>query len=147
MSWLGALYPWIKALHIVSVIAWMAGLLYLPRLFVYHAHEPAGPPAAETFNTVERWFLRRVMNPVTAGVFGEGWWRRYCRRSTRLQRHSMERGVGRPRADSRPTPIQPASRCGRVPLGIRHEITMNLQELKRKTPAELLTFAEELQIE
>ena len=40
---LTALYPWIKSLHIISVIAWMSGLLYLPRLFVYHAQAPIGP--------------------------------------------------------------------------------------------------------
>jgi protoporphyrinogen IX oxidase len=69
MSWLGVLYPWIKALHIVSVIAWMAGLLYLPRLFVYHAQEPAGSPTAETFKTMERRLLRGIMNPAMAAVF------------------------------------------------------------------------------
>src|SRR5258705_5012336 len=69
MSWLGALYPWLKALHIVSVIAWMAGLLYLPRLFVYHAKEPAGSPTAETLKTMERRLLRGIMNPAMAAVF------------------------------------------------------------------------------
>src|SRR5258708_2805791 len=69
MSWLGALYPWLKALHIVSVIAWMAGLLYLPRLFVYHAKEPAGSPTAETFKTMERRLLRGIMNPAMIAVF------------------------------------------------------------------------------
>jgi putative membrane protein len=72
MSWLLPLYPWIKALHIISVIAWMAGLLYLPRLFVYHAGEPIGSPAAETFKTMERRLLRGIMNPasIAALVFG-----------------------------------------------------------------------------
>jgi putative membrane protein len=42
MDWLSGLYPWLKALHILSVIAWMAGLLYLPRLFVYHADAKVG---------------------------------------------------------------------------------------------------------
>jgi putative membrane protein len=69
MSWLGALYPWLKAFHIVSVIAWMAGLLYLPRLFVYHAKEPVGSPTAETLKTMERRLLRGIMNPAMAAVF------------------------------------------------------------------------------
>jgi putative membrane protein len=69
MSWLVPLYPWIKAFHIVSVIAWMAGLLYLPRLFVYHAEEPAGSPTAETFKTMERRLLRGIMNPAMVAVF------------------------------------------------------------------------------
>ena len=46
MNWLAAAYPWLKALHIIAVIAWMAGLLYLPRLFVYHAGVPMGSDQA-----------------------------------------------------------------------------------------------------
>ena len=67
-----ALYPWIKALHIVSVIAWMAGLLYLPRLFVYHADAPPGSDAAETFKVMERRLLRGIMHPamVVTYLFG-----------------------------------------------------------------------------
>ena len=57
------LYPWIKALHIVSVVAWMAGLLYLPRLFVYHAGVAPGSEASETFKVMERRLLRGIMNP------------------------------------------------------------------------------------
>ena len=72
MSWLTPLYPWIKALHVISVIAWMAGLLYLPRLFVYHAASPPGSPQSETFKVMERRLLRAIMNPaMTASlVFG-----------------------------------------------------------------------------
>jgi protoporphyrinogen IX oxidase len=61
-------YPWIKALHIVSVVAWMAGLLYLPRLFVYHADAPAGSDKAETFKIMERRLLHGIMNPALLGV-------------------------------------------------------------------------------
>ncbi len=72
MDWLAGLYPWLKAFHIVSVIAWMAGLLYLPRLFVYHAEVPAGSQHSETFKVMERRLLRRIMNPamIAAYVFG-----------------------------------------------------------------------------
>jgi len=65
-------YPWIKALHVISVIAWMAGLLYLPRLFVYHAAEPVGSSASETFKVMERRLLRAIMTPamVASLVFG-----------------------------------------------------------------------------
>ena len=69
MSWLVFLYPWLKALHIVSVIAWMAGLLYLPRLYVYHAEEKAGSPTAEILKTMERRLLRGIMNPAMVAVF------------------------------------------------------------------------------
>jgi putative membrane protein len=67
-----ALYPWIKALHIISVIAWMAGLLYLPRLFVYHCAAAPGSVQSETFKTMERRLLRGIMNPamIAAYLFG-----------------------------------------------------------------------------
>ena len=57
------LYPWIKTLHIISVIAWMAGLLYLPRLFVYHAEAPVGSGRSEMLKIMERRLLRGIMNP------------------------------------------------------------------------------------
>ena len=64
--------PWIKALHVISVIAWMAGLLYLPRLFVYHAEAEPGSAQSETFKVMERRLLRAIMNPamIAAFVFG-----------------------------------------------------------------------------
>jgi putative membrane protein len=68
-DWLLASYPWTKALHLVSVIAWMAGLLYLPRLFVYHAAETPGSPTAETFKVMERRLVRAIMNPAMVAVF------------------------------------------------------------------------------
>ncbi len=66
------LYPWIRALHIIFVIAWMAGLLYLPRLFVYHCQAETGSPLAETFKVMERRLLKAIMNPalIAAWVFG-----------------------------------------------------------------------------
>jgi protoporphyrinogen IX oxidase len=72
MDWLSGLYPWLKALHIVSVIAWMAGLLYLPRLFVYHADAKVGSEQSETFKIMERRLLRGIMNPAmgAAYIFG-----------------------------------------------------------------------------
>lgn len=69
MSWLAPAYPWIKAMHIVSVVAWMAGLLYLPRLFVYHASAPKGSELSETFKTMERRLLRGIMNPAMIAVY------------------------------------------------------------------------------
>jgi putative membrane protein len=66
------LYDWIKALHVISIIAWMAGLLYLPRLFVYHCDVAAGSEASETFKVMERRLLRAIMNPamIAAWIFG-----------------------------------------------------------------------------
>ena len=68
MSW----FLWVKALHVIGVIAWMAGLLYLPRLFVYHAAAAKGSEASETFKTMERRLLRGIMNPamILAWTFG-----------------------------------------------------------------------------
>lgn len=59
----GDAYLWIKAGHIISVIAWMAGLLYLPRLFVYHCKAKAGSEMSETFKVMERRLLRAIMYP------------------------------------------------------------------------------------
>jgi putative membrane protein len=65
-------YDWIKALHVLSVIAWMAGMMYLPRLFVYHADAPAGSDKSETFKLMERRLYRGITTPamVATWVFG-----------------------------------------------------------------------------
>ena len=66
-------YPWIKTLHILSVISWMAAMLYLPRLFVYHASEAKpGDKMSETFKIMERRLLRGIMTPamIATWVFG-----------------------------------------------------------------------------
>ena len=80
---LEAAYPWIKAAHVVAMVAWMAGLFYLPRLFVYHAER--GTPGSEldaTFQVMERRLLRAIINPsmIATWVLGlslvllGGWW-------------------------------------------------------------------------
>ena len=63
---------WLKALHIIAVIAWMAGMLYLPRLFVYHAEAPKGSAMSETFKAMERRLLKGIINPSMAVVFLTG---------------------------------------------------------------------------
>ncbi len=60
---------WIKALHIIAVIAWMAGMLYLPRLFVYHCDAPAGSPQSEMLKVMERKLLRIIVNPAMIAVW------------------------------------------------------------------------------
>src|SRR6201996_3675270 len=57
------MYDWIKALHVIAVIAWMAGMLYLPRLFVYHCEAEAGSKQSETFKVMERRLLRAIITP------------------------------------------------------------------------------------
>ena len=57
------MYEWIKALHIIAVIAWMAGMLYLPRLFVYHCEAEIGSKKSETFKVMERRLMRAIINP------------------------------------------------------------------------------------
>lgn len=71
-SFLLTYYLWIKALHIIAIIAWMAGMLYLPRLYVYHADAPKGSDKSETFKVMERRLLRFIMNPamIASLVFG-----------------------------------------------------------------------------
>ena len=81
------MYVWIKALHVIAVIAWMAGMLYLPRLFVYHCEAEAGSKQSETFKVMERRLLKAIINPAMtvtwlAGLylawaghwFLAGWW-------------------------------------------------------------------------
>ena len=68
-----AAYPWTKSLHVISVIAWMAGIFYLPRLFVYHAEAVnSGSETEELFQTMQRRLLRAIMNPamIATWVFG-----------------------------------------------------------------------------
>jgi protoporphyrinogen IX oxidase len=68
-DFLASLYPWTKALHVIAVIAWMAGLLYLPRLFVYHCEAEPGSAESERFRTMERRLLRAIMNPSMIAVY------------------------------------------------------------------------------
>lgn len=60
------LYLWLKAFHVIAVIAWMAGMLYLPRLFVYHCDAPKGSIQSETFKIMERRLLKAIINPAMA---------------------------------------------------------------------------------
>jgi len=83
---LAAWYPWLKAFHIIAVMSWMAGLLYLPRLFVYHCEVSPGSPESERFKMMERRLLRAIMTPsmiaawilgltlaATIGAWDDGW--------------------------------------------------------------------------
>lgn len=86
-EFLGQYYLYIKALHVISVMAWMAGLLYLPRLYVYHAQEDKGSKTSETLKVMERKLLKYIMNPASiaawtfgglmlwanTGLFEQGW--------------------------------------------------------------------------
>jgi protoporphyrinogen IX oxidase len=67
-------YAWIKALHIIAVIAWMAGMLYLPRLFVYHCAAEKGSAQSETFKVMERRLLRGIINPAMVATWLLGAW-------------------------------------------------------------------------
>jgi putative membrane protein len=62
-------YPWLKAFHIIAVIAWMAGMLYLPRLFVYHCETAVGTPEYERFALMERKLMRVIINPSMIAVW------------------------------------------------------------------------------
>lgn len=86
MDFIFVLLPWITGLHVISVIAWMAALLYLPRLFVYHAQVEAGSEVSETFKVMERRLLKAIGTPAMIaslvfglillgqpGLFDQGW--------------------------------------------------------------------------
>ena len=68
------MYDWIKAFHIIAVIAWMAGMLYLPRLFVYHCAAEKGSVQSETFKLMERRLLRGIINPAMILAIALGLW-------------------------------------------------------------------------
>ena len=105
------MYEWIKALHVVAVIAWMAGMLYLPLLFVYHCDAEIGSKQSETFKVMERRLLRAIINPAmiaawVAGLllawqghhWGEGWFHAKLalqqEPSRGLARHGRPRSCG-----------------------------------------------------
>ena len=76
-------YDWVKAFHVVAVISWMAGMLYLPRLFVYHAEVEKGSLRSEIFKIMERRLLKAIINPAMIATwalglylaFAGGWWK------------------------------------------------------------------------
>jgi putative membrane protein len=68
------MYAWIKALHLIAVISWMAGMLYLPRLFVYHCDAERGSKQSETFKIMERRLLRAIINPAMIATWIFGLW-------------------------------------------------------------------------
>ncbi|WP_193184999.1 protoporphyrinogen oxidase HemJ [Nisaea sediminum] len=67
-------YEWIKAFHVMSMVAWMAGMFYLPRLFVYHADAEPGSELSETLKIMERRLLRAIINPAMVSTFVFGIW-------------------------------------------------------------------------
>ncbi len=70
MDW----YGWVKALHVISVLAWMSGMMYLPRLFVYHAESAAGSEKSETFKVMERRLYRGITTPAMIATWIFGLW-------------------------------------------------------------------------
>ena len=64
-----AFYLWFKAAHVISMVAWLAGLFYLPRLFVYHCEVPRGSPESERFKLMEHRLLKQIVNPAMIGTF------------------------------------------------------------------------------
>ncbi len=68
------MYLWLKAFHVIAVIAWMAGMLYLPRLFVYHCGAEVGSVQSETFKVMERRLLRAIINPAMMVAWLLGLW-------------------------------------------------------------------------
>ena len=67
-------YLWLKAVHVLAIISWMVGLLYLPRLFVYHAEAGNGTPQAATFEVMERRLMKAIMLPAMIVVWATGIW-------------------------------------------------------------------------
>jgi putative membrane protein len=74
LTGLDVAYPWLKALHVIAIIAWMAGMLYLPRLFVYHCSAAIGSAQSETFKVMERRLLKAIINPAMVASWLLGLW-------------------------------------------------------------------------
>ena len=72
MEWLLPWHPWLKAVHVLAVISWMAGMLYLPRLYVYHVAAEPGSAQSETFKVMERRLLRAIINPAMIAAWLSG---------------------------------------------------------------------------
>ena len=72
VGFLGEGYLWVKALHVIAVMAWMAGMLYLPRLYAYHAVADPGSAQSETFKVMERRLLRAILNPAMIATWALG---------------------------------------------------------------------------
>ena len=70
----GDMYMWMKAFHVIAIIAWMAGMLYLPRLYVYHAQVKVGSEASELFKVMEHRLLRYIINPAMIVAWCLGLW-------------------------------------------------------------------------
>ena len=68
------MYVWVKAFHVIAVISWMAGMLYLPRLFVYHCEVEVGSKQSETFKVMERRLLKAIINPAMIATWIFGLW-------------------------------------------------------------------------
>jgi putative membrane protein len=95
------MYEWIKALHVIAVIAWMAGMLYLPRLFVYHCETEAGSKQSETFKVMERRLLKAIINPAMTVTWLAGlylaWAGHWFSAPWLHEASAGRRAVGRPR--------------------------------------------------
>ena len=72
IPWLAVIYPWTKSLHVIAVIAWMAGIFYLPRLYVYHVGLPRGSIESERFKVMERRLLKQIMLPAMIATWTFG---------------------------------------------------------------------------
>jgi protoporphyrinogen IX oxidase len=72
--WPARLYAWMLAIHLMAVISWMAGMFYLPRLFVYHCDAEPGSVQSETFKTMERRLLTQIINPAMIATWATGIW-------------------------------------------------------------------------
>ncbi len=72
MTLLTALYPWTKAFHVISMVAWMAGMFYLPRLFVYHCEMQRGSAESERFKIMEHRLLKQIINPAMIATWSFG---------------------------------------------------------------------------
>ena len=121
------IYGWIKAFHIIAVIAWMAGMLYLPRLFVYHCAAEKGSVQSETFKVMERRLLRGIINPAMIVAIVLGLWLGWMGPDSRYGWFASGWLAGQDRARS--CPLGDARNVGPLDEGFRRRPQPALAEI------------------
>ena len=124
------MYQWLLGFHIIAVIAWMAGMLYLPRLFVYHCEADPGSRQSETFKVMERRLLKAIINPAMIVTWVLGLWLAWKRR---LVRRALAARQARPGAGDERRARHPVEICPRIRRRPAPEIREILPDSQRGT--------------
>ena len=132
MNFLLPLYPWIKSFHVISMVAWMAGMFYLPRLFVYHCDTKPGSTDSERFKVMEYRLLKQIINPAMIATFAFGILLILTPGVITLDRGLVVRETDLPGAADRPARCD-VEMAARVHGGSQYTIATVLSDRQRNT--------------